>query len=377
MNPPFEINIYLKYKNPRARSQEASFSCDNQFIAINHRGLLVSFHFNLIANFNMAVRVFITGISGYIGGQLATDFSRQHSEWQVVGLVRNEEQAQMIRSKLPSIQTVLGDLSSLDLLFQEAKKSNIVVQCADCDNVSVVESLIKGLSEGGKGGSFIQMSGSASNCEAPDGYGNASSRVYDDIKDLVEITTFDSSHMHWDADQATIKQGRDLGVKTALVVPGLVYGEGDGPIKTKSMTFPWLEEAIIKRGKGFTVGQGKNSWSGVHVKDLASVVILLIEDALRQDGTRMTWGDDGVYYVSGREYVLVDVVTKLAEVLSRQGLIQSQEVEKVSEEEAVSIHPYALLMWGSNSRSKASRLQSFGWKPIQPTFYDMLASRLE
>jgi hypothetical protein len=40
-----------------------------------------------------------------------------------------------------------------------------------------------------------------------------------------------------------------LGVKTALLLPTVVYGEGEEPIKTTSMTFPWLEQAIVKRGK--------------------------------------------------------------------------------------------------------------------------------
>jgi len=325
----------------------------------------------------MTARVFITGIGGYIGGQLATDFSRQHPEWQIVGLVRNIEQAEKIRAKLPQVQTVLGDLSSMDLLFEEARKADIVMQSADCDKVSVVETLIRGLSEGGKGGSFLQMSGSASNVEAPNGYGQPSSRVYDDVSDVVEITSFDSSHIHSEADNATVRLGQELDVKTALVIPCVVYGEGEGPIKTKSLTFPWLEEAIIKRGKGFTVGEGKNSWGGVHIKDLASAVILLIEDALRPDGNKMTWGAKGAYYVVEGDYVFANVVSKLVEVLNKEGLLKDQEIEKISDDEALRIHSYALLIWGANSRSQGSRLRSFGWKPIQPTFYEILASRLE
>jgi len=324
----------------------------------------------------MAVRVFITGITGYIGGQLATDLSRQHPEWQLVGLVRNIEQAQKVVGRLPQVQTVLGDLSSLDLLLDQARKSDIVVQAADCDNVQIVETLIKGLSQGGKGGSYIQISGSASNIEVPNGYGQPSSRIYDDVRDAVEITTFDSSHLHSDADQATVREGKELGVKTALLVPCVVYGEGEGPIKKDSITFPVLEKAIIARGKGFTVGDGQNSWSGIHVKDLVSAVILLIEDALLPHGAKMTWGVEAVYYVEAGDYVLNNAVVKLVEVLNREGLIQSQEIEKLSDAEALSIHPYALLMWGANSRCQGSRLRSFGWKPAQPTFYDILASRL-
>jgi nucleoside-diphosphate-sugar epimerase len=324
----------------------------------------------------MPSRVFVTGISGYIGGQFVVDLSRKHPHLQIVGLVRNDEQVRQIKSKLPSIQTVQGDLSSHEILLEEAKRADIVIQVADCDDVPAVKTLIKGLSQGGKGGSYIQVSGAASIVDNSNGYGSASTRVYDDIKDIEEITTLDSSHLHSDADQAVIREGEQQGVKTALLVPVMVYGKGEGPAKTTSMVLKWLEEAISKHGKAFTVGEGKNSWGGVHVKDVSSVMILVLEDALRPD-PKMTWGTQAVYYVSDGDYVLGDIVLQVADILKKKGLQQSGEVDSISADEANSLHPYGAFLWGTNCRCNASRLHQIGWKPTQPTLFDVLSKRLE
>jgi hypothetical protein len=33
-------------------------------------------------------------------------------------------------------------------------------------------------------------------------------------------------------------------------------------VKTRSIQIPWLAEAILKHGKAFTAGEGKNMWDG-------------------------------------------------------------------------------------------------------------------
>ncbi|RDW81834.1 hypothetical protein BP6252_02946 [Coleophoma cylindrospora] len=322
----------------------------------------------------MAPRIFITGVSGYIAGQLVADLSKQNPELQLVGLVRNDEQAKKIAARLPAIETVLGDLSSHAILMREAEKADVVIQSADCDDVALAKTLIKGLAQGGKGGSFIQISGAASLADVPNGHGQPSSKVYDDIEDIAEITTFDSTHLHWDADQAVLHEGQALGVRTAILVPSMVYGDGEGPVKTKSMTIPWLVDAIVKRGKGFTVGEGKSAWSGVHVKDLSAAIILILENALKSDGGNAVWGSKGVYYVEESEYAFADIVRKLVESLKNQGMIKSLDIDQVSTEEATRIHPYSLLIWGSNARCRATRLRALGWKPTQPTLYELIAS---
>ncbi|KAF4626324.1 hypothetical protein G7Y89_g11834 [Cudoniella acicularis] len=213
------------------------------------------FHSELF--FIMAPRIFITGVSGYIGGQVLHDITAKHPGYQIRGLVRNEKQQEEITSKYPSVQTVVGTLDSTDILVEEAAQAAVVLQLADADHNSSILSLIRGLSQGSKTRTLIQLSGAASVIDVSSGLGKPTPKIWDDITDLHEISNFDHSHGHAVTDQLAVSAGKEHGVRTAIMIPPTVYGRGEGPIKNASMTIPWLVEAIKKRGKGFTIGEGK------------------------------------------------------------------------------------------------------------------------
>lgn len=76
----------------------------------------------------MAPIIFITGISGYIGGQVLKDITAKHPEYQVRGLVRNEEQQQKIAKNYPLVPTIIGDLDSTEVLTAEASQADVVLR---------------------------------------------------------------------------------------------------------------------------------------------------------------------------------------------------------------------------------------------------------
>jgi uncharacterized protein YbjT (DUF2867 family) len=76
----------------------------------------------------MAPTIFITGITGYIGGQVLHDLTKKHPEYQIRGLVRTEEQQKKIAPKYPSVKTVIGDLDSADVLKAESAKADVVLR---------------------------------------------------------------------------------------------------------------------------------------------------------------------------------------------------------------------------------------------------------
>lgn len=92
------------------------------------------------------------------------------------------------------------------------------------------------------------------------GPGNPTETVYDDVKDIDTIINLPADALHRDVDNAVITGGLGKNVPTAIVCPPTIYGVGEGPIKKRSMQIPFLSEAILKRGKGFTVGKGNNLW---------------------------------------------------------------------------------------------------------------------
>lgn len=91
--------------------------------------------------------------------------------------------------------------------------------------------------------------------------GQPSTKVYSDVADLQEITSFPiENHVHRDVDMALLEAQKKFAVPTAIVSPPMIHGVGQGPLKKRSIQVPFLIEAILKRGKGFQVLDGENIW---------------------------------------------------------------------------------------------------------------------
>jgi UDP-glucose 4-epimerase len=89
-------------------------------------------------------RVFATGASGYLGGNTIARIVKKYPDWDVVVLVRTEEEEEKINAAWPNAQVVLGDLDDAETLSDEASKANVVLSrmrfpllqsiCSDTDN---------------------------------------------------------------------------------------------------------------------------------------------------------------------------------------------------------------------------------------------------
>ena len=238
-------------------------------------------------------------------------------------------------------------------------------ETADCDHLGAITSIIQGLSLGKKNGFFIQLSGTASIIDISNGVGQPTMKIWDDIADFDEISSFDETHIHAASDQLVLSEGKKHGIRTVIVAPPMIYGKGQG-IKEWSMGLPWLVELFKKRGKGFKLGEGKTLVSSVHVKDIADVLLYFAEQALGADGGSVEWGEKGYYYADSGENSYGDIVDAIAKEMVEKGIIRTVELDSLTSEEANQLHPWATLMFGSNMRTRASRLRGLGWTPKQP-----------
>ncbi|TVY43164.1 Uncharacterized protein LOCC1_G003181 [Lachnellula occidentalis] len=323
----------------------------------------------------MAPRIFITGASGYVGGQFISNMLGKHPEYQIIGLVRTKEQGEKLTSKYPSVQLAIGDLDSSEVLVEQSKLADVVIQAADCDHLNAITFIMQGLSSGQKHGFFIQLSGAASVLDISNGVGQPSTKVWDDLVDLDDILGFDETRMHSTSDKLVFSEGKKHGVRTAIVAPPMIYGKGEG-IKEWSMGLPWLAELFKKRGKGFKLGKGKTLVSHIHVRDIADVLVYFAEQALGADGGRVEWGERGFYYAEAGENTYLDIVAAIAREMAGKGMIETAELDELTSEEANRLHVWATAMWGSNMRIRASRLRGLEWVPKQPgaieTVFEML-----
>ncbi|KGO76894.1 hypothetical protein PITC_005210 [Penicillium italicum] len=110
----------------------------------------------------MPAKIFVTGISGYIGGQAVLHLLRKLPNLSVTALVRDAGQATSVKVALPQVKTVVSHLDDVDTLARLSAESDIVLQCASADHTVAVAAIIKGIKSkpaGSTPGFLIHTSG--------------------------------------------------------------------------------------------------------------------------------------------------------------------------------------------------------------------------
>lgn len=115
----------------------------------------------------------------------------------------------------------------------------------------------------------------------------------------------------------------------------------------------------------------------MYIGDLANACVLLVEEALKPEGGSAQWGPEGYYFVESGEFAWKDVAQKISQIAKELGGIETAEVDQLSVDEASKFHPWAPVLWGGNCRSRATRLQSLGWKPQGPTVSEALPAMVK
>ncbi|OQU95850.1 hypothetical protein CLAIMM_02015 [Cladophialophora immunda] len=197
----------------------------------------------------------------------------------------------------PSVRIAEGDLDDVEIVEKEASEADIVIHLASTKHVPSCNAIIRGLSTTGRSapGYWIQMSGaslfSAEEIKS-DTYGEAAGKFYDNLKDADEIRSIISSSPSRVVDNLVLAQ-QPSSIKTALVVGPLIYGRGRGPGNTRSIQGPESAKYTLQQGQGFRLSAGKSVWSNVHVRDVGSLICLLVSAATaKKEGI---WNQDGIY----------------------------------------------------------------------------------
>ena len=181
-------------------------------------------------------------------------------------------------------------------------------------------------------------------------------------------------------------------VKTALVFPPIIYGKGEGPGNQRSIQIPSLARVTLEKGHVVRAGKGLNRWGSIHVADIARQFIGLALEASKGREDEALWNDNGIYLSSAEEMVcsviddqqdsavsltlrgdqsFAEISDRVSQAARDQGLIQSMEVEELSNAESDKTLPGGSVFFGSNARGKARRATAlFGWKPERESLED-------
>ena len=76
----------------------------------------------------MSAKVFLTGATGYIGGDALYDISRAYPNLELALLVRSREKAEAVQTQYPKARIVLGGLDDSEIIQKEAAWADIVIR---------------------------------------------------------------------------------------------------------------------------------------------------------------------------------------------------------------------------------------------------------
>jgi nucleoside-diphosphate-sugar epimerase len=292
-----------------------------------------------------AMKVFVTGASGYIGGAVAA--ALRDAGHQVVGLVRSDERAAQVRER--GIEPLLGTLDEPALLADAARAAGAVVNAADAGHRGVVEAIRKGLAGSGK--PFLQTSGSS--IVADLAAGEPTDQVYDEDTPVRPLPGRTARVALNDAVLAAAKDG----VRAVVICPSLIYGAGRG-VNPRSIQVPWLIALAKKHGVPKHIGRGENVWSNVHIDDLVDLYLLALDEA----------PPGAFYYAANGESSMREVCQAIGRML---GLGERTEPITLEQAAAGWGEGAANYTMGSNSRVRAVRARrELGWAPRRPSLLE-------
>ena len=284
------------------------------------------------------MRVFVTGANGWVGSALVPGLVA--AGHQVVGLVRSEQKAEVLRAA--GGEPLLGSLGDLETLKRAASNADGVVHLAFGVDFSRIAELAKEDQQAIEAFGEV-YAGSDRPVVITSGFG---------LLPVGETFTEDMPpapiHPEWPrASEQTAAAIAAKGVRATWVrLPRSVHGVGE-----RHGFVPMLASLAREKGVSAYVGDGENLWPSVHRLDAARVYRLALEGGAG-GGPFHAVADEGVPF------------RQIAAALGEQLGVPTRSV---SPEEAAG-HFGLLAVWvaGNGPASSARTRARLGWEPKEP-----------
>jgi len=287
---------------------------------------------------NTNARVFITGVSGYIGSVIATRLVR--SGYEVYGLTRNIDRVSDLSAR--GIHPVVGTLSKPDTFLPALKNCDAAIHTAvDPTDVANQDRLaLEAIRFGALDGrvrQFIYTSDAWL-------HGDTGGRVIDESAPLNPVDLVRWRAAHEDAAIDLVEHD----VKVVVLRPSIVYGSSRGILG--SMFAEAHDHGVVHYA-----GSGAQHWGMIHRDDVAEAYLRALERAT--GGERYLLSD-------GSQFTLRQIAEAIANVTGAQ--LRSREPSEVLKQSG--LFGRALLTSQKLDASKAHR--ELGWTPKHTSFVD-------
>jgi nucleoside-diphosphate-sugar epimerase len=338
-------------------------------------------------------KLFITGITGYVGGDAFHLLSQQHRDFEFSALIRTEAKAKYVRELYPNVRIVIGGLDDADKIEKEAAWADIVLHTADSsDHVGAANAIARGLVQGhspDRPGYWLHTGGTGIltyfDSDVHKVHGEHNDKVFNDYTGVSELTNLPAAAFHRNVDETVLRTGVEHAdrVKTVIVCPPTIYGRGRGPVALRGRQVYELASFVLKEKYVPIIGKGLARWNNVHIYDLSRLFDALVRAALdpaRKDDKEI-WGEKGYFLCENGEHVWGELSKLVGEQAHKLGYLKdAPEIKELSVDEAIkSPAGFEAASWGWNSRGQAQRgREVLGWSPeersIEEEIPDILAA---
>jgi nucleoside-diphosphate-sugar epimerase len=280
----------------------------------------------------MALRVCVTGGTGYIGSSVVETFVKAgHS---VVALGRSQDRLRQLESL--GAEAVACDMEHPSAIIEAAVGADIVVHTAFEGSArgpalerALLDQWLPALQQAGAPRAFLYTSGIWVLGPAP--------VAVDESAPLAPaaISAWRAPH------EALVLAAQAGSLRTAVIRPGIVFGGGQGIVSDL------VKQAL--NGLIRVIGPGTNHWPGVHHRDLAELYLRLAETP---DAAGVFHGTDGA------EETVNDIAEALADHLAQRPDIRHMPLE----EARAKLGPFADAL-ALDQRVVSTRAHALGWQP--------------
>ncbi|OGM41055.1 nucleoside-diphosphate-sugar epimerase [Aspergillus bombycis] len=333
----------------------------------------------------MPTKIFITGVTGYIGGDALYHIHQNHPDFEYSALIRTDDKARKVQAQYPKLRVIIGDLDDTEKIAREAAWADIVIHTADSsDHVVAANAIAEGMVQGHspeRPGYWLHTGGTGIltyfDSDVRKVSGEPDEKVFNDWDGIDELVNLPPAAFHRNVDEIVLKTGVEYAdrVKTVIVCPPTIYGPGRGPISGRGRQAYELASFILKQKYTPQIGKGLARWNNVHVWDLSRLFEGLVQAAL--DPTRANddeiWGGKGYFLCENGEHIWGDLSRLIGQQAFKLGyLAEAPQHQEWSLDEAVkSPAGFEAASWGWNSRGKALRgTEVLDWKPQERSLED-------
>ncbi|KAI0311124.1 hypothetical protein OF83DRAFT_1177883 [Amylostereum chailletii] len=302
--------------------------------------------------------VFFLGATGYIGGAVLTGLLKRYPEWAVAALVRNEKHFEAVRSV--GVTVVPGSFADKSLIADHAYAADIVINCADCDDLPLTEAILSGIrkrfQEGKPKGILIHTSGTGCFVDGKlEGKFDSQGKIWNDTNED-DIRSITPAMPHGQVDVPIFKAAGEGYLNAYILCPGAVVGPSTGPVKSATVFLKFTISSFLALKRPVYVGEGTSEFAFVHLDDLVDLYLRVIDTAvLGKDAGASPYAR--YFFVASHGVAWKDSATAVAAALHKRGRLDETTPTSVSITEE---SPVGLLRRTSGSWLRGKAL---GWSP--------------